>query len=120
MVDTIHPDMRQRLHAEQVRLQSELARLMTITGTIEVGSEHAGLGNHMADDASELFEQEKNLALQRNLDHLLEQVEAALRRMDIGTYGHCASCNEPIDRARLDALPYATLCLCCKARQEKK
>jgi len=119
MEDTFLIEMRQRLQAEKAMLQDELIRLRAVTGTDDAFSEHAGLGNHMADDASELFEQEKNLSLQYHTAELLSKVEAALHRMDTGTYGRCEKCGSPIDRARLEVLPYATLCMACKARQEK-
>jgi DnaK suppressor protein len=110
--------MRQRLETERATLEEELVRLRALAET-EEKSEHAGLGNHMADDASEMYEQEQNLVFQQNTAQLLAQVEAALRRMDAGLYGLCENCGEPIGHARLETLPYATLCVRCKARQEK-
>ncbi len=111
--------MKRRLQAEHASLQAELARLQALSGSDEALSDHAGLGNHMADDATELFEQEKNLSLQRNTVVLLGMVERALRRIEQGTYGVCEQCGSAIDRARLKTLPYVTLCVQCKARQEK-
>ena len=93
--------------------------MRAIAGADETQSEHAGLGNHMADDATDLFEQEKNLSLQQNTAHLLAKVSVALRRLDEGSYGLCESCGQAIDHARLQTLPYATLCVPCKTRQEK-
>lgn len=113
---------KERLLAERERLLGELAT-QTISGAVNgkvVGGEHAGYGNHMADDASEVFEQEKNLALQRNLEELLGKVERALRRYDQGTYGQCEDCGQAIDPARLEALPYAVHCLPCKQRSMKR
>jgi RNA polymerase-binding protein DksA len=45
--------------------------------------------------------------------HMLREVVEALRRLDAGTYGICATCGEPIADGRLDALPTATLCIGC-------
>lgn len=112
--------MREQLLAERVATEDELARLRSVATAVETQSEHAGLGNHMADDATDLFEQEKNVTLLHHTEHLLEKLNAALRRVDDGTYGQCESCGEPIDEARLETLPYAALCVRCKARQEKK
>lgn len=78
-----------------------------------------GLGNHMADDGTEAFDQAANLALRRNQEALLAQVEMALARMDAGTYGLCERCGEPIDYARLKAIPYATLCIECQTHTER-
>ena len=113
---------KQRLQAERQRLQGELAT-QTANGAVSgqvVGGEHAGYGNHMADDATELSEQEKNLALQRNLQELLAKVERALRKFDQGTYGFCEECSNPIDPARLEALPYAAQCVPCKSKSSKR
>jgi len=113
---------RQRLEAERQRLLAELASL-AINGAVSgqvVGAEHAGYGNHLADDGTAVFEQEKNLALQKNLQELLGKVERALRKFDQGTYGLCEECGEPIDPARLEALPYATHCVPCKAKLIKR
>jgi RNA polymerase-binding protein DksA len=44
------------------------------------------------------------------------EIQAALRRIEDGSYGTCASCGEPIGRKRLEALPYATKCINCAAK----
>jgi RNA polymerase-binding transcription factor len=118
--DTFLSDMRQRLQTERTSLQSELSQLRLQTAPEETQSEHAGLGNHMADDATDLYEQEKTLALLHHTEKLLTKVEAALRKLDEGSYGSCDQCGVAIDRARLESLPYAMLCMSCKTRQEKK
>ncbi len=99
-------------------LEGERARLEAIIAQAEAegGGENLGYGNHMADDASEAFEQAKELALHENARRLLEQVEAALQRFEEGTYGLCENCGAEIDPARLNALPYATLCIRCQQR----
>ena len=111
--------MKEQLLVELASTEDELARLRSIATATETQSEHAGLGNHMADDATDLFEQEKNVTLLHHTEHRLEKVKAALRRIEHGTYGQCEDCGEAIDRARLESLPHAALCLRCKARQEK-
>jgi DnaK suppressor protein len=113
---------RKRLEEEQARLKEELAQLAAASeaGAGESLMEHAGYGNHQADDATEVFEQAKRLALENNLQSLLTQVEDALHRFDAGVYGLCAVCGESIEAARLEARPYATLCITCKAHQERR
>lgn len=99
-------------------LEDERARLEGIIAQIEAeGGENLGYGNHMADDASEAFEQAKDLALRQNAQQLLGQVTDALALFDQGRYGICELCGAEIDPARLKALPYATLCLRCQQRQ---
>ncbi len=104
--------LRKRLEAERLRLQSEAVRL-NIDGVEQIGH-----GNHMADDASDAFEQAKSLTLRRNVERMLAEVREALRRLDEGTYGICQACGSAIDAARLDVLPYASLCLRCQVRAE--
>ena len=62
-----------------------------------------------ADGGSMAFELEKDLTLDENTKHLLNQVEHALVLIKKKKYGDCENCGEPIPVARLEALPYATL-----------
>ena len=105
---------RKWLEEQRARLLAEL----TDTESPMDASERPGLGTHMADNASEVFEQAKNLAVHQQLHTTLELVEKALRKMDNGVYGCCERCGEKIDPARLKALPYATLCMPCQERAE--
>jgi DnaK suppressor protein len=96
-------------------LKGEQARLQEIVAEMDAeGTENLGYGNHMADDASDAFEQAKELALRQNAEMLLSQVNDALERLDEGLYGICRRCGQEIDPARLRALPYATYCLRCQ------
>lgn len=98
-------------------LKEEQARLEAVIAQIEAeGGTNLGYGNHMADDASEAYEQAKDLALRQNSEKLLVQVKEALARFERGTYGICQQCRQEIDPARLEALPYANLCLRCQQR----
>ncbi len=49
-----------------------------------------------------------------SLQNILQLVERALKKIEKGTYGICEKCRRPIDKARLEALPYATLCMECQ------
>ncbi len=106
-------ELKQRLLKERARLLEQVTRL----GENEYRG--TGYGNHIADDATETFEQSKEVSLQRNEAVLLEQVDHALQKFEQGTYGICEACGAPIDRARLKALPYALYCLDCQARIER-
>ena len=106
---------RQKLEDERARLQAEL---LNCTGPMIDEHERPGYGTHMADSATEVFEQAKNLAVRQRLRHTLGLVNRALEKMDKGIYGVCERCGESIDPARLKALPYATLCMSCQARVE--
>ncbi len=67
--------------------------------------------NHLADTASETFERELDEGLEEGAARRLWEVEAALARIDEGTYGTCAACGREIPLDRLEALPWATLCI---------
>jgi RNA polymerase-binding transcription factor DksA len=88
--------------------------LLDETGDLAIGSE-----DHLADSASETFMRELDGGLEENAGHLLVAIDAALGRIDAGTYGLCESCGRPIDEERLEAVPYATLCIDDKRAQER-
>ena len=74
---------------------------------------------HMADVGTENYDQEFTLGLIENEQATLELVQAALNRLDAGTFGKCVECQEAIARQRLQYLPYAKLCILCARKQEK-
>ncbi len=80
----------------------------------ELDPERGGIGNHMADDANQTSEQETMLTLQHSAERELQQVNAALARIEAGTYGICANCGKQINPARLQARPFSTLCIDCQ------
>lgn len=67
--------------------------------------------NHPADQGTELYEREKDLAFFRRDETEVEEIEKALERMDEGTYGRCEVCGQEIPRERLEALPTALRCV---------
>jgi DnaK suppressor protein len=77
-----------------------------------------GFDDDPADAGSASFERETAQSLSNHARRLLEQIDDALRRMDAGTYGICERCGERIEPERLEALPYARMCLDCKRRDE--
>lgn len=116
-------EMHQRLLQERQQLEREIANLATTGTQSGVFQDDEGtdtVDQHPADEGSELFEREKNLALERNAQESLQAVNEALHRFETGTYGICAECGEPIPEARLRALPEATTCVKCQARLEKQ
>src|SRR5262245_14625383 len=68
---------------------------------------------HMADVVTDNFQQEFTLALMRGEEDTLAQVEAALERIEAGTYGACEECHQPIPKLRLNAIPYTPYCVKC-------
>ena len=74
---------------------------------------------HLADHASDMFDREVDESLEVNAEQIVHDIDAALARIDDGTYGVCARCGQPIPEERLDAVPYATLCVECKRLEER-
>ena len=65
-------------------------------------------------------ERERDLALSASATQAVEEIDRALRRMDVGNYGICERCGKKIAVARLEALPFAALCIECKSREERR
>ena len=108
-------------------LQAERERLLAARDGIdhegslieESGDLSSSQGDHLADTATETFMRELDGGLEENADHLVAAVDAALARIENGTYGTCEVCGKPIDEERLEAVPYATLCVEDKRAQER-
>jgi len=107
--------IRARLEQERASLRSDIE---TLAADNQAQQDDYGAGNHMADDATEVFTRERDLALRGNTQDLLTQVDAALQRLDEGRYGICARCGQQIAPDRLEALPYAIYCVTCQSEVE--
>jgi RNA polymerase-binding transcription factor DksA len=77
-----------------------------------------GYGNHMADDATEAFDQAMDFSVRRSLEDTSREIDHALKKFGQGTYGVCESCDTRIDWARLEAKPEARLCIRCQQRSD--
>jgi RNA polymerase-binding transcription factor DksA len=95
------------LRRERDRLREELGRQ---EASIQ---DHPTTGNHIADDATEVSEQAKWLALRRHLQGMLEETERAILRVEKGTYGRCGRCGKAISPERLRVVPSAAFCIEC-------
>jgi DnaK suppressor protein len=105
-------EIRKELESERNRLRAAIEAVNhTASLTDETGDLSIGKDDHIADTASETFMRELDGGLEENAEHLLDKVEAALQRLDDGTYGTCGVCGRKIPDERLHAVPYATLCL---------
>jgi len=110
--------LRSRLETERERLIEELKQLKASANTTEERREGSPFGKR-EEEATETLELEKRLALEKRIREQLVGVEHALHKFEEGTYGLCDNCGQPIDPARLEALPQASLCMNCKAQQAK-
>ena len=85
------------------------------TGELVVG----GADNHLGDIATATYDRELEYGLEENSEHVLAEIDAALKRIEDGTYGTCNTCGKPIGEERLEALPWATLCIDDARRLER-
>jgi len=82
--------------------------------------EDAVYDNHLADTATETYDRELDYTLEENSEHVLAEIDAALKRIDDGSYGTCTNCGKQIPAERLEARPYATLCIDCQRDRERR
>ncbi len=102
---------RTALDDERARLVGELREVITAPGQMTYGSQAAA--------ASQVFEQQRDLALRDRAEQQLELVDAAIARLEDGSFGTCLRCGEPIPPARLEALPWAAHCIGCQSEIDK-
>ena len=74
---------------------------------------------HLADHASDMLDREVDESLEENAEVIVREIDAALERIDAGTYGVCVTCGLPIPEERLAAVPYAVLCVPCRLEEER-
>jgi RNA polymerase-binding protein DksA len=110
--------LRSRLEGMRKRLSEELEQLKSTVRPADERREGSPFGKR-EEEATESFELEKRLTLEKRIREQLAEVEHALQKFEDGTYGLCDNCGQPIDPARLEALPQASLCLNCKTLQTK-
>ena len=105
------PAARAALLAEAARLRASLGEPIEGPGQMTYGSQAAA--------ASQVFAQQRDLAIRDHERAQLLLVEAALVRLDAGTYGACRTCGRSIAIDRLEAIPWAASCIDC-ARAERR
>ncbi|HEY7018623.1 MAG TPA: TraR/DksA C4-type zinc finger protein [Gaiellaceae bacterium] len=117
-LDTEH--FRQRLVGERQRAQEALRYLQNENqGLIDDEREEIQSDNHPGDAATATFDRELDSTLEENEERMIAAIDAALKRIEDGTFGRCSNCGEPIPAERLEALPWATQCIGCKRREER-
>jgi RNA polymerase-binding transcription factor DksA len=104
------------------RLEEERARLLHAVGFLvkenpgsvsdELGElAEGGTDNHLGDTATAMYDRELDEGLEEGAQQTLSEIEAALRRIEDGTYGVCEVCGKPIAPERLAAIPWARRCI---------
>jgi RNA polymerase-binding protein DksA len=111
VLDELHE---QRDHSVEILRQqeTELTGLMRDSGD--------GAGHDQADMGATSFERDHELTVLNIEREKVAQIDRALARIEVGTYGVCESCGNPIGKMRVMAFPRATLCLTCKQREERR
>jgi len=120
-VNAIETDgFREALLEERKRVEAAIQNLHDENpGTLaEDAGEETAYDNHLADTATETYDRELDYTLEENSGHVLTEIDAALKRIEEGTYGICTNCDKPIAVGRLEALPWATLCIDCRRDRE--
>ena len=102
----------------RTELQSRRARLTSLIDgrdheslEDESGEVVASVDNHLADTATDTYDRELADGLEEDAERIIAEIDAALGRIDAGTYGICDACGRQIGEERLAAVPYTTLCI---------
>jgi len=114
-LDEVREALEEDVHRFTSQIEVSTAELV---GLLWDGSE--GAGRDPADVGSANFERDAEMSLANNAREMLEQTKFALRHIDLGTFGSCDNCGQPIGKGRLQVFPRATLCVTCKQREERR
>jgi DnaK suppressor protein len=84
------------------------------------GSEASAFGMHQADAGSDAYDRDFALSLLSQEQDALYEIDEALKRIELGTYGKCEMSGKPIPHARLEAIPFARFTVECQSQLEKQ
>jgi DnaK suppressor protein len=111
---------KEKLHAIRARLRGDVTAMaeVALRKSGMEGSDSNAMPIHMAELGSDNFEQEFTLGLMEAEEDTLTLIEAALERVDRGSFGRCVECEGQISKARLNAIPYTPVCIKCAEQRE--
>jgi YteA family regulatory protein len=101
-------------HHRALNLINQMQENEVVNSNIQATGELSFYDNHPSDTASELFENEKGLALKANEMSIIRKIDDALSSIENNTYGKCKSCGKDIIEERLEFIPYAENCVACQ------
>ena len=107
---------------ERKRIEGAIEYLQRETpGSLEDQTEEVlgSADNHLGDAAAGTLDREIDYTLEEHSEQVLEQIDAALKRIEDGTYGRCTNCGNSIAEDRLEARPWASLCIDCQRELER-
>ena len=116
------PAFKNKLLAIRARLRGDVSAMaeVALRKSGMEGNDNGGMPIHMAELGSDNFEQEFTLSLLESEEDTLGLIEAALGRVEDGTYGRCTQCDGAIPKARLNAIPYTPVCIKCAEARENQ
>ncbi|MCR4418255.1 MAG: TraR/DksA C4-type zinc finger protein [Ignavibacteria bacterium] len=100
------------------QLESLRERMLDESGEGFV-NENSPYSLHMAEQGTDAFEKEKNYLWAQRETKFLSYLDAALKRIEDGTYGYCIDCGKVIEKGRLEAVPHTQHCVNCKVKFSK-
>lgn len=113
---------KERLLELRARMRGDVSALATSTLSVSTdgNGSSSGVPSHIADIGSDTFEQHNTLSIMDTEGQTLEDIEAALERIEEGVYGLCTECNGRIPKLRLNAIPYTLHCVKCASELESQ
>ena len=103
---------------DRVKHAIEYLHVETDDAEADESANESAADNHPGDRGTATFDREFDYGLEENAEEVLARIEAALGRIEDGSYGKCANCGQDIGEARLEARPWATLCIDCQRKEE--
>jgi DnaK suppressor protein len=113
---------KERLLAMRARLRGDVTTMAdaALNKRSDASGDLSTMPIHMADVGSDNYEQEFTLGLMQSEEQVLEQIEAALERIEDGTYGICIDTGKKIPKSRLNAIPFTPYCVEAASRLERR
>lgn len=113
-------EARTRLLEERQRVVAALDYLHEENaGSLHEEAEEATIADNVGETATVTLDRQIDYSLEEASNHVLAAIDAALERIEAGSYGTCQTCGKQIGDDRLEAIPYATQCIDCRRREER-
>lgn len=109
-------ELRRRMHGDVSTIQKSATK----KNRADDSDNRTSMPTHPADIGSDNFDQEFALSLAEVGSGRIREVEEALEKIENGTYGVCEECGSRITKKRLEAIPYAALCIDCANKKSQK
>lgn len=103
---------------DRVKHAIEYLHVETDEAEADEGANEVAADNNPADRGTATFDREFDYGLEENAEEVLARIDAALARIEDGSYGKCSNCGKDIGEERLEARPWATLCIDCQRKEE--